>query len=484
MSDFNPTAVEILKAEIISFDKKTRRDISTNYIYGFEITQSMDSVSYSGSIDVLDTSGVLEGMPIRGEESLNFWIKGMDLGTEVKIAAIIHKVSNISLMPSSGGLTYKLHFVSKHTFDCSTKKVTTAFLDTPSEIAVKLFKENYAKLKESTSKDPDNTAKQLPYQAVMYPIINSGDLRDTSNEPDRNFVVMPAVNQTKLIIPDLAASEAMFFTAARAYNPESPSQTFRFFETLENYYFCTDEYFIKKANNNSSKILDMFYAPVVDSDAGNVEAQLERIEEIHILSKGVDSSSDMNSGAYTNEVVEIDFIKRRIDISKFNYDNSKYIDMNGTTRSIEDNPHTAEYRAAIFTDNNSRRFMVFKNYDSPGDAPSELLPDQHLSEIVHNRVSYYHHLNSTSLMAVMKGRLDIRPGMIINLDIKSMDSINSNIVRNNTLSGRYMIQQTVHTMDSQGTLNTAFKLAKFDWSGRSRNTVETTDAPITTGGPR
>ena len=95
MADFNPSSVEIIKAEIISYDNNTRRDISTNYIYSFDITQSMDAVAYSGSISVLDTSNLLEGMPIRGEESLNFWIVGKDKETEIKIAAIIHKVDGI-----------------------------------------------------------------------------------------------------------------------------------------------------------------------------------------------------------------------------------------------------------------------------------------------------------------------------------------------------------------------------------------------------
>lgn len=478
MAEFNPTAVEVLKAEIISFDGLSRRDISGNYIYGFEITQSMDAVAYSGSINVLDTSSILESMPIRGEETLYFWIKGMDLQTEVKIAAVIHKVTDIHILANNSGLTYKLHFVSLASFNASTRKVITSFAQmTPDAMAKSLFTNNYAKVKPGTTVDPHDENKSLPYQGVSYSIIKSGDSQQANNEPDRNIVIMNTINKTKLIIPDLSASESMFFVAARAYNPASPSQTFRFFETLESYYFCTDEYFIKKANNNTSRILDMFYAPVVDLTPQNVEAQVERIDELHILSKGVDSSGDINSGAYTNEVLEIDFIKRKVDISKFNYDDAKYIDMSGKPRTFEDNPHTKEYRDSTFTAANARRFMVFKHYGSPGDAPGELLPDQHLSEITHNRVSYFHHLNATSLMAVMKGRLDLRPGMLINLSIKNMDGVAANVEDNRTLSGRYMIQQTVHTMD-EGTLTTAFRLVKFDWSGRTKNNTVTTDIPI------
>jgi hypothetical protein len=465
MADFNPSSVEIIKAEIISYDNNTRRDISTNYIYSFDITQSMDAVAYSGSISVLDTSNLLEGMPIRGEESLNFWIVGKDKETEIKIAAIIHKVDGITPLANSGGMTYKIHFVSKQSFKASTKKVLTSFRSTSSEIARDIFIENFAKLGTVSYKDPDNERLILPYQTQIRAIIKEGDRK---NEPDRNFIIQHTNNQARVVIPDLSPTEAMFFAASRAYNPDTPSQTFRFFETLENYYFCTDEYFIRKANNTTGKILELFFAPVTDLDAKNAEAQINRIEELHILSKGIDTSSDLFSGAYTNEVTELDFVKKRVDVKTFNYNDSKYIDMSGITRSVEDNPHTEKFRNDTFTKKNARKFMIFKNFTSPGDLPSALLPDQHLADIAHNRVSYYHHLNNTSLVALMKGRLDIRPGMIANLSIKKLNSVSNNVEANDSLSGRYLVQKTVHSMDDQGTLNTTLKLAKFDWSGRKQ----------------
>ena len=481
MAQFNPGEVVIEKAELISYDGGTRRDINSNIIYGWTITQAMNTVAYSGSLNILDTAGLLDGMPIRGEETLNFWVRGMDLDTSVKIAAVVHRVTDINILASSNGYTYKLHFVSKQSFKASTKKITTSFMDTPSEMARMMFEDTYAALGDGNVADPDDDTKDLPYQAVSYPIIKSGDTRDSSNEPDRNFIVLPSKNRTTLIIPDLSASEAQFFVAGRAYNPSSPSQTFRFFETLENYYFCTDEYFIKKANNNTAKILDMFFAPVVDQSGSNAVASVERIDEIHIISKGVDSSTDLNSGAYRNEVVEVDFIRRSFTISKFNYDDAQYIDMTGQPRGNLDNPHTEKYRTDNFTDNNAKRFMVMKHFDSQGDAPSELLPDQNTADIVHNRVSYYHHLNSTSLIAVTKGRLDIRPGMLINLEIKNIDGIDANVLDNKTMSGRYLVQQTVHEV-SGSELTTTIKVAKFDFSGTSKEIVTTTDMPAGPGG--
>ena len=81
-----------------------------------------------------------------------------------------------------------------------------------------------------------------------------------------------------------------------------------------------------------------------------------------------------------------------------------------------------KHRKENFTDKNARQFMIFKDYTSRGDRPSNILPNQHFPDIAHNRVSYYHHLNNTQVVAQMKGRLDIKPGMIINLDMKALNA--------------------------------------------------------------
>lgn len=464
MSEFNPSVCEIQKAEIVSYNNTTKRDITSNFISRFEITQSMDAVAYSGFLFVVDNIGILDGLPIRGEETLNLWLKGMDLGTEVRISAMIHRVSDITPSQSSNGATYKLHFVSKTTFNSTTKRITAAYSDTVATMAYKMFKAYYAKLGSSDNRQVNNDSKFLPFGTVRHSLIE---------EPRRQFFIQPTNKSADIIIPRLTPSEAMFFVAARGFNSETPSQTFRFFETLENYYFCTDEYFLKSIT--ADDVVSMYYAPVASYDALNAAGQLNRIESLHVLSKGIDTSTDIFSGSYRNEVVEIDLIRRRLDISKFNYDDAQYIDMTGTVKSIDKNPHTEKFRNDTFTENNARRFMIFRNYTRPGDiTPNILRADENLAEIVHNRVSYYHHLNNTSVMAGLKGRLDIRPGMIVNLDIKTLDGVRSSVGINQTLSGRYLVQSTVHSRDDEGTLNTMLKMAKFDWSGQALTTIADT----------
>ena len=138
-TDFNPGTIEIMKAELTSYDGKTVRDISVNYIYSFNIDQSMESPLYEGYLHIIDSSNILEGMPIRGEETLTLVIQGMDLRTEVILNAVISEVSEINPRPSTNVVEYKLNFISKESFKANSRKILTSFKLTPSEMALKIF---------------------------------------------------------------------------------------------------------------------------------------------------------------------------------------------------------------------------------------------------------------------------------------------------------------------------------------------------------
>lgn len=453
MEDFNNSRCEIERAIFRSHDSSQKLDLSSNFITSFSLTQSMNNVAYNGSLDVLDTQGVLESFPLRGEERLDLWIKSYDLGTLVKLSARVYKVSDIVPSTNSNTVSYVLHFVSAATFDASIRTIIAPFNTSINRVAYEIFKNNFRNLPpvtEGDALDPDDKTKVLPFATRRYA------LKDELYE--RNFFITPTVGIAKLIIPDMTPTEALHFVSGKAYNPDTPSQTFRFFETFKDYYFCTDEYFIK----DPKKVHKLFYAPNVDLGPNNVEAQIERIEELNVLSKGIDSAMDVMSGSYRNEVVEVDLIRRKFTINKFNFDNAKYIDMNGTPRTSKFNPHSDSFRRDVFTEENAKRFMVFRNYSGPGDIPSNLSQDKHYSDIAQNRVSYFHHLNNTSVAVTLKGRLDINIGDMVNLDVKGLDS-NNKIVSNNALAGKYLVQAGSYNVDEASTLTTVLKLAKFDW---------------------
>lgn len=460
MADVNTTRCEIERAIFFSHDGSKKVDLSTNFISSFQLNQSMGSVAYTGSATVLDTRGVLEKFPLRGEEILDLWIRCYDLDTLVKLNVRVYKISNVQPSLNSNSVTYTIHFVSSATFDASIKSIIAPFQSSISSAVYQVFRNNFRNLPPKTEAeftDKDDPNKVLNFATARFKL---------KDEPyERNLYITSTSGMAKFIIPDMTPGEAMHFMASKSFNPSTPSQTFRFFETFNDYYFCPDEYFIK----NPKTVHELFYAPNVDLGPKNIEAQFKRVEKISVISKGIDSAMDVASGSYRNEVVEVDLVRRNFSISKFNFDNAEYYNMSGNKRKATSNPHSEAFRRDVFTDENAKRFMVYRNYSKPGDMQSNLHQDKYYSDITQNRISYFHHLNNTSLAVDLKGRLDITPGEMVNLDIKALNS-DGDVLENNSLAGKYLVQAASYNVDEASTLVTTLKLAKFDWDLGDDNT--------------
>ena len=444
---------DIVNAVLTSHDGSKTEDIA-GYIDSFEINQSMHMMGYKGSIRVLDKTGVFETFPIRCEERLQLKIISDDLGTEYNLKTRVYKIDNFAAGESGGGLMYTIHFMSSITYESAKRSIITSFRrNSMDQIARRIFDKYFAKLGERDYLDAKDKTRTLEYAAYRNPIID---------EPERNFILQPTANITNCVIPDYIPQEAMNFLTSLSFQPETPSSSFKFFETLDNFYFATDEYFIKTARRND--LIDLFYAPASSIDPRNPYDQINRVESLDIASRGMDVGSAMMGGGYRSSVLEVDLVKKTINNVPFNYDeDAKYIDMTGEIRRLEDDPHTAKFREETFTEENAPSFIVYKDYNSNGEISRSLNVDRFLPSITSNRLSYGHHLNQTTVQAIMKGRLDIQPGMIVNLEVQNMDAI-SRPEKNKTLSGKYLVDTTKHSRDNSGTLNTALKLLKFGWS--------------------
>jgi hypothetical protein len=346
---FNPAACTVVKALLKSYDGSKQRDLSANFVGGFEINQSMDTAAWSGALSILDTIGVLEDMPIRGEETLELEIVSHDLDTKIKLRTVVHAVSDIQPTATGNGLTYKLHFISDTSFKSSTNYVTKAYRTSVDQIALNIFENNFRSVHESVTTDPNDITRTLPFQTRRFPLQNT--------DPVRNFYLQATAGVHQLVVPRLMSPDAMFFIGARAFSNETPSQTYRFFETLENYYFCTDEYFLKDIKQNQE--LSLWHGPVADFTPDKAASQINRLDNIRVISRGINSSDDMLSGAYKSEVIELDFIRRKKETLRFDYDKAKFSDMTGSAQVITERnqPHTQEYKNQIFNYNNAKKFM-------------------------------------------------------------------------------------------------------------------------------
>ena len=449
MDEFSPGICKVLEASIFSYEKNKSIDI-TAMIGRVAFTQSIYSAAWLGSVTVLDTIGLLENFPLRGEEDFHLKLEAADLEFVVELKTRIYKIGNVETLEANKGLTYTIEFVSKTTYDASTRRVITSYKDqTGSSIIESLFKRYFSDFKTSTNIN----GKELPYNTKQYSL-------NGEHNKGRKLYVQPTNGKLRVVIPNYTADKAMKFITLKSYSATTTSSSFRFFETFEGYFFGTEEFLIKYAIDNKN-VIEMFYDAYVVLNPKTVEQQVRTIETLS-NNKRVDVPSDIHNGGYMNTVIEVDYVRRKVNELVFDYSNdAKFIDSAGKVTKISPDMHSEKFIADTFTKENSMRMMVFKDYSQEGDIPGNLRGDQHYNEIASRRIAHQHHINEVGVTIGLKGRLDIAAGNLIFINASKFSG-NKIKEPNNKLSGNYLVATVTHVVD-KGILQTVASLIKFSW---------------------
>jgi hypothetical protein len=451
----SPSKVAIGKVRLYTFDNIP---IPTEYVVTeINFSQSMNSPAFTGSIKVQDNIGNLEKYPLRGEERLEIEITSNDTNTKKKLNLQVYRIDNVKINDANDGVSYYLHFVSKTSFDASKRRVIEPIRNNSiNQAARDIFSKYFARLK-------NNNAIDLPFGGQSY----------TVGDTERKFILQPTQDLFKGIIPNYTPADAMHFLSTRAYIRDAgfTSCSYRFFETLDDYYFVSDDYLIAYAIRRDEQIT-LNYFPQVSKDTTDMQQQVSSIERLEYPVR-VDSNLDLRSGGYANKVTEINFMRREYKVKYFNYfghdlinsydiSGSEYIDSTGEKHTADSYIHTEEYARATFNRENAKQFLLFRDYGELGDIAGPLRGEQYMSEIAARRVSYQHHLQATSLAATLKGRLDIRPGNVIKLNIMELTASSERKI-NPQLSGNYLVHSTNHSIINEE-LTTNLNIMKYDWS--------------------
>ena len=429
METFNPGYCTIESALLISHSGDEEN--ITGMIGNFSLLQSMGSVALSGEIEILDGVGLINSLPIRGEEGLKIQLRCHDLQTEVKLNLQVIEISDVVQQPGTGDMyAYVLKFITKSSFNAAKQNVITAFRDKKASFAVNnIFKKYYKPSFEAT----------------------------------RKFNVEESDGNMRIIIPDYTPQEAMKFLAAKAFSSKSKSATYRFFETVRGYNWVTDEWLLAEAQK--SEIKKLKYSAVVDRNPLDGAVIMETLESFNQASH-VSTLEDMHKGAYKNVVMEIDLTthKKR----EFHYDYLKkkgsYKGMQGQIGGISGGKHSVKFINDTFTKENSPQSIVYRDWTPTGKEVAEgqvNREEQHMTEIIQNRKAYNYHMTNNMCSASMRGRIDLTPGEVINLSIVEPNATLSG-EQNKRLSGYYLIYATAHNMTGDS-LETNLQLVKFDW---------------------
>lgn len=409
---------------------------ATNLVTAYSIGESIDAVAFNVTLRMLDAIGLLENTPLMGEETLVMKIRGLDYDTVKIMRLFIHKIDNVTPMKNDGGLSYNLHCLSEGSFIASTRLITTYFDKPINQIVKDLFEENF----ETTSGTPEDDSN-----ADIFTITNG-----------RTLVVERTHGDYRCIIPTFRPAESMFFLATRSYSTASKSCSFRFFETVNGYYFCTDEFLIRNAISKK-KVKDVSWSSKISITPENIEYQKMKLEQF-TNSNRADTASDIFSGGYASNVAIVDFVKKELEEYKFSYlTDSLFTGTDGTTQ--KNSRHSEKFITDYMNETTEKKLILFRDYDV--ESPGQLRGEQYIPEIATRRISYMHMINSTSMNAQIVGRIDISAGDVLNVSIKEMNASDER-VENSQLSGNYIVHSVMHDVEGKS-LTTSMRLIKFGW---------------------
>lgn len=469
---FNPSRCEITSAELIQFGKaagdKENLDIF-QMIGAFQINQSINNSAMSGTLEVFDNVGVLENLPLRGEETIILRIKAYDLQTELNLTCQIYKIDEVEILKSQQGLAYTLHWITKISYEASKRSFIAGYINkTASTIVKDIFTKYYNdghQLGEATAQQ--NPPIQYPENTLKYNLSLAGT---------RKLFIEKTTDIMQLTIPDLSPAQAIQFVARRTFGQQpNAGSSFRWFETPLGFYFVSDEWLYEYGRRN--RISTFNHGSFISLDPDDSVEQITSLSHFGNPTR-VDVGSDMMNGAYKTTILEIDILKRQAEYHHYKYEDflKQFKDSTGAEASINNDKHTQKFIDATFTEENARQYMIIRDYKD--DTSSKAFrAETNFRNLAAQRTFYKHHAFATSAIGMTEGRLDISAGDVIRINTPSKN-IAAEKEDNQQISGRFLVTSVSNEVED-GVLKTALTMFKYDWSDagqddgkRSGNKVE------------
>lgn len=426
-----------------------------NMVPSLSISESMTQDSIRGSVSVIDSSGLLEGYPIRGEEMLYIDLEDA-LGNTRQYRVFIYKIDNIGIANNNDGVSYTMHFVSYQRFFADQKRVTASYNKPVSEIVENVF----------------NSYFRRPVTAR--PAILTGD--SSSGDPNKQIVIEATEGKVKLVIPRMTPAQALKFLESRSYSTQSPTCSFRFFENADSFYFVTDEYLYNKAIEED-KIFEYTYSENIPQDNGYFLQRMANFSAFKNVAR-VDTFDDLHGGTYRNKVVVLDIVNRVANFAEPGFEYASVRDgfFKGHANELDvSDKHSDTFIESTFTDENARRFVMVRDYVE--EDAGQLRGEQFLPEIASNRLAYFKNVGGIRVNSTGPGRTDITAGDFIRVIIPEFRHLQAEKELNYQLSGVYMVESVTRNIDKDRYMND-YSLVKRNWARE----VDRTDSRFLMGG--
>ena len=391
-------------------------------IVNWSLSEAMGSPYITGSAVIHESDNLLEEVPLRGEEEIEITYEDF-YGESATQKFFLYAIEDISPESSINDRMqkYTIKFTTKQKLFADTKEIRKSFA-----------KQKISQIVEEVYND----------------YFITGD-----KSVDKEIEIEETDGEQTLVIPCLKPDAAMHFLSRRAYSGENNTSSFRFFETREKYFFCTFEYLVEKYGDLGEKSgeeinpLFFIYNTLNDNTGPGQRIAQQSINEITFPSK-VDTFSDIKQGAYRRSVTELD-INTRTRISR-DYDYTTEYDGHKMPEEVS-LTHSQEFVNTYMPTHEAPEQILITDFPQIGmneGKDNMLRPYQHFYENYTAKPITQYHLKRNSFNVVIKGRIELYPGMMINLDlIKFSHTPQGTREKDTQRSGKYVVTSITHSFN-------------------------------------
>ena len=437
--------IEVKKCNIVSHETGSVVDIKGNYI-SIDIRESIYQPFIDGYIDIVDTYGMIyptasertddKLFHIRGEEYLHieyYDYESLDDATKLKKETyFIYAIEEISQLDKDKetGLQYRLFFTSPQKIFSDTKVINKAYRNqTISEMVETIYDEYYKKPVEEHCPNKDKDNNNLSFT--------------------KPIIVEPTTSKFTICVPSLSPERAIQFLGRRAYSEKNHGSFFMFFETRENFYFCTQEYL---TNLNRLKSIEPVYQFEYShgKDDNSPEGQ-DRAQQIisNATFPSMNSVEAIKAQAYSSRVSEVDLLNRNISHYYYHYKDNYLGYDNIDERPQLQNSKTFIEQTTGDVEHISESY-VFKDYAGIGEPYEQKVNYDrqypYYKETMSTKPVFDYHMKKAMMTGNIKGRNTLIPGDIIDVLIPeyTVTSMKKHVAGDQYFGGPQMVTGIDH----------------------------------------
>ena len=410
--------------KVYNFDRTKSIDLKL-VVHTFNIVESMSNGAVRGSAVVYDTDDLIKNFPFVCEEYLHIAYSDF-FDVERTEDMFVYSITDVKYAKenSQSMIQYTLSFVS----------------------IGRAFSEDY-RVQKTYKANATNDGTISGYVKEVYDEYYAKPLTEYNLKP-KEIQIEPTSGQTQYVIPRLTPEHTMHFFARRAYNSTAGStQTFRFFESREKYYFASNDYMaswgvdevgsfgidpaLAKAAGIKEKVVPVFRMNYLSDITPDRQESL--MYEIRDIDYGIRANTieDINVGGYKRRTWEIDLLNGAV--TPRNYDHFEEF-----TAAKVKLPHSK-----TFIDNRMQKYrerFVVTDYAQPGTQSGPALkPDQNYADLYNIKTTSFYHYERNKVTIKIYGRNTLFAGDIITLQMFE-HSASGELRLDTDRSGDYLVE--------------------------------------------